>query len=211
MHLSASFAEKNSAAVDTSNGVWKSSGAIETTCVSQAVLLACLLRSLMSLRLSFTSSLQEANTQLTVWLLTSANNMTARGRTLSSSEVRGGPIVSICDQNGIIPPCCYARHTCMRRQDMISRPRRPHTSCKGDMLPCCSTPTIAFTLTRCTCSLLAGAVYSSTLAMSWSSIMAPACRKDDLLEPHMQITKWMFRVPQLFDNKMRSIVHLRRF
>ena len=47
VHLSASFAEKNSAAVDTSNGVCKSSGAIETTCVSQAVLLACFLRSLM--------------------------------------------------------------------------------------------------------------------------------------------------------------------
>ena len=28
--------------------------------------------------------------------LTSANNMTARGRTLSSSDVRGGPSVSIC-------------------------------------------------------------------------------------------------------------------
>ena len=69
------------------------------------------------------------------------------------------------------------RNICMRRQDMISSTQRHHTSCKGDMLPCCRTPTIAFKLIRCTCSLLAGAVYSSTLAMSCSRIMAPGgCR-----------------------------------
>lgn len=50
-------------------------------------------------QLSFTSNSDAAMTQ--VHLLTSANNMIARGRTRSSSEVRAGPNVSICSWYGV--------------------------------------------------------------------------------------------------------------
>ena len=106
MHLSASFAEKNSAAVDTSNGMCRRSGATETTYMSQVVYSLLEVSGAAAAELTWISDAAVIQAHL----LTSANNMTARGRTLSSSEVKAGPNVSIC--SGYKSLLCYGTYAC---------------------------------------------------------------------------------------------------